>query len=93
MINMRSIVLIAVALVIAGITAFMARSLVSKPDVEQTTIVQQIASETQVLVSARDIQTGYFLKREDLEWQSWPGDNINDNYTQKGSEDSADNQI
>lgn len=93
MINMRSIVLIVAALVVAGVTAFMARSLISTPDAEQTTIVQQVAAETQILVSSRDIQTGYFLKREDLEWQSWPGDNINENYTQMGPEASADNQI
>ena len=93
MINTRSIILIASAIFVAGITAFLARSLVSAPEVEQTTIVQQVASEVQVLVSERDIQTGYFLKREDLQWQSWPGDNVNENYTQKISDMEADAQI
>ncbi len=93
MINTRSIVLIAVALVVAGATAFLARSLVSTPDVEQTTIVQQVASEVQVLVSSKDIQTGHFLKQDDFEWQSWPGDNINENYTQKISEEQSEQQI
>jgi len=92
MINMRSIALITAALIIAGITAFLARSLISTPDAGQTTIVQEVASEIQVLVSSRDIQTGYFLKKEDLEWQSWPGDNINENYTQRESEAAAERQ-
>ncbi len=93
MINTRSIVLIVAALFVAGITAFLARNLVSAPEVEQTTIVQQVASEVQVLVSGKDIQTGYFLKREDLEWQSWPGDNVNEHYTQKLSDAQENAQI
>ena len=93
MINMRSIVLITAAIVVAGITAFVARSLVSTPEVTQTTIVQQVESEIQILVSTKDIQTGYFLKKDDLEWQSWPGDNINDNYTRKESDATAISQM
>ena len=94
MINIRSIVLITVALVVAGITAFLARSLVATPPQgEQTTIIQQVASDIQILVASNDIQTGYFLKKDDLEWQSWPGDNINKNYTQKENEQSAESQM
>ena len=93
MINMRSIVLITAAIVVAGITAFIARSLVSTPEVTQTTIVQKVESEIQILVSTKDIQTGYFLKKDDLEWQPWPGDNINDNYTRKESDATASSQM
>ncbi len=93
MINTRSIILISAAIVIAGITAFLARSLVSTPEIAQTTIVQQVASDVQVLVSSRDIQTGNFLKREDLAWQSWPGDNVNENYTVKASDEDAGRQM
>ncbi len=93
MINTRSIILITAAIVIAGITAFLARSLVSTPEVQQTTIVQQVASDVQVLVANKDIHTGYFIKREDLEWQSWPGDNINEHYTKKDQNDSSEAQI
>lgn len=89
---MKSIILITAAIVVAGITAFVARSLVSTPEIAQTTIVQQMESEVQILVSTRDIQTGYFLKKDDLEWQSWPGDNINDNYTRKESDATAISQ-
>lgn len=93
MINTRSIILITTAIVIAGIAAFFARSLVSTPEVAQTTIVQQVASDVQVLVSNREIQTGSFIKREDLHWQSWPGDNVNEHYTLKGSDEEANAQL
>lgn len=93
MINTRSIILISAAIVIAGIAAFFARSLVSTPTVEQTTIVQQVASDVQVLVSSKNIQTGYFIKREDLEWQSWPGDNVNEHYTRRNTDDGSDDQL
>ena len=93
MINTRSIILITAALIVAGITAFLARSLLSAPEAAKTTIVQQVASEIQVLVAADDVPTGHFLKKEDLTWQSWPGDNINENYTQKKSDAAANSQM
>lgn len=93
MINTRSIALIIAALVIAGITAFLARSLVTTDGADQAPVVQQAANEAQVLVINKNINIGSFLKREDLEWQSWPDDNINVNYTQKTSEAEADGQI
>ena len=92
-INMRSVILIGVALVIAGIAAFLARSLVSTPQTVQVVAEQKKPTNNQVLVANKIIQTGYFLKRDDLEWQSWPDDNINVNYIQKSAEDSGDNQI
>lgn len=93
MINTRSIILITAAIVVAGITAFFARSLVSTPEVTQTTIVQQVASDIQVLVSNKDIPTGNFIKREDLEWQSWPGDNVSEHYTRKEKDVEDDSQF
>lgn len=93
MINVRSIALIVAALVIAGITAFLARSLVTTDGADPAPVVQQAAVEVQILVTNKTINIGSFLKREDLEWQSWPDDNININYTQKTSDAAADGQI
>lgn len=90
---MRSVILIGIALVIAGAAAFLARSLVSTPEAVQVVATEQKSVNTQVLVANKPIQTGYFLKREDLDWQSWPDDNVNINYIQKSSENSGDNQI
>lgn len=92
-INTRSIVLIAIALVVAGATAFLARSFVSTPEVGQTIIVQKENADTQILVSNKDVTTGYFLKTDDLTWQSWPDENVNENYILKTSDAGADQQI
>ncbi len=91
-INIKSIVLIGIALAVAGVTAFLARSLVTTPEAEQTVIVQQEVSEVQILVSNRDITTGSFLKKEDLIWQSWPDDNVNEHYFQKQTDAQAEEQ-
>ena len=92
-INTRSIVLVAIALVVAGATALLARNLVSAPEVEQTIIVQKENADTQILVSNKDVTTGYFLKNDDLTWQSWPDENVNENYILKTSDAKADQQI
>lgn len=92
-INMRSIILIAIALIVAGTAAFLARSLVSTPEGEQTAAVQQAPSNAQVLVANKPIPTGFFLKREDLIWQQWPSDNININYVQITSENEAESWL
>lgn len=90
---MRSVILIGIALVIAGVAAFLARSLVSSPEVVQVAAKEEASVNTQVLVANKTIQTGFFLKREDLEWQSWPDNNINVNYIQKPSDSAGDNYI
>ncbi|WP_417319776.1 Flp pilus assembly protein CpaB [Emcibacter sp.] len=84
-INMRSIVLVGIALVIAGVTAFMARSLL-KPAAapQQQQVVQAAPSKVQVLVAAVDLHTGRFLKKENLTWQSWPEDGLHESYIRKG---------
>ena len=92
-INMRSVILIGIAILIAGVAAFLARSLVTTPEVVQVAAKQEAPANTQVLVANKTIPTGFFLKRDDLEWQSWPDNNVNVNYIQKSSENSGDNQI
>lgn len=90
---MRSVILIGIALVIAGAAAFLARSLVTTPEVVQVAAKEEAPANTQILVANKTIQTGFFLKRDDLEWQSWPDNNVNVNYIQKASDSSGDNQI
>lgn len=92
-INIRSIVLIGIALIIAGIAAFLARSLINTPEGPQVAAGPQAPVNVEVLVSNKNIPTGNFLRVEDLEWQSWPDENININYTQKNSDQGAAAQI
>lgn len=92
-INVRSIILIVIALVVAGIAAFLARSLVTTDDNQQIAILQQEEVNIQILVVNKELNTGTFLKAEDLNWQSWPDDNVNENYIQKISETQGEGQI
>jgi len=87
-INIRSIVLIGIALAVAGLTAILARSLIQTPqqvttDGETMVVNQVVAAKTQILVAAKNFPTGTFLKAEDLVWQSWPDDTVNENYIRK----------
>lgn len=94
-INIRSIILIGIALAMAGLTAILARSLIQTPQQDGETIVvsQVVAATTQVLVAAQDFPTGTFLKAEDLVWQSWPDDTVNENYIRKDGEVQMDSFV
>ena len=89
-VNMRSMVLIGIALVVAGITAFLAKSLISSPQPQNNNDQQAVApipaSNMKILVAAANLQVGHFIKEEDLSWQSWPDEAVNDNYIQQKGE-------
>ncbi|WP_321397458.1 Flp pilus assembly protein CpaB [Emcibacter sp.] len=87
-INMRSIILVGVALVIAAVTAFMARSLIKPASTPQQLqqVAQSAPAKVQVLVAAFDLHIGHFLKKDDLVWQSWPDDKLHDTYVRKTAE-------
>jgi len=92
-INIKSIVLIGIALIVAGITAMLARSLVTTPE-QQTAgpqIVERVAdSKMQILVAAIDMPVGHFIKPEDLVWQSWPDEKVHDSYIQQDNDITPD---
>lgn len=94
-INVRSVVLIGIALLVALVTAFLARSLVKNPEVASTGIEKNVVvpSNIQIAVSAKYIPTGSFIKAEDIMWQSWPDDRINEKYIQKSSETSLESFV
>ncbi len=87
-INIRSVVLIGIALLIAGVTAMLARNLVSTPPEpgEQQVVVQVVDSKMKILVAAINMPVGHFIKREDMVWQSWPDETVHDRYIQQDSE-------
>jgi pilus assembly protein CpaB len=79
-INMKTIILVGIAILLAGGAAFMARSLVNKP-AQQTSIVSApVESKLKVLVAIQSLPLGHFLKTEEFEWRAWPAQNINENY-------------
>jgi pilus assembly protein CpaB len=84
--NMRNIILIFAALLVAGGTAFVARGLLTSQPQQQAQ-VQQEAKAKKVLVAKVDLPTGSFIKPEDLTWQKWPSDGINSVYMLEGQSD------
>jgi len=86
--NIRSIVLIVIALVVAGGAAMLARSLVSTPKQDgagQQNITTVRESKMKILVAAVDLPVGHFIKANDMTWQSWPDEDVNKSYIQKDS--------
>ncbi|HXV73463.1 MAG TPA: Flp pilus assembly protein CpaB [Sphingomonadales bacterium] len=82
--NLRMVLLVVAALIVAGVTAFLARTYLmqSLPD-QQGAAVQT----THVMVAAKPLGMGHLLLESDLRWQEWPAEGINPNYIQqKGSE-------
>lgn len=85
-INIRSIVLIGIALLLAGVTAMLARSLVGTSGNEGQEVVEVVDSKLKVLVAAIDLPVGHFMKVEDMVWQSWPDETVHIKYIKQGSE-------
>lgn len=87
-INIRSVVLIGIALVIAGVTALLARNLVNTPQgaVGEHVVVKVVDSRMKILVAAINLPVGHFIKAEDLVWQSWPDESVHERYIQQGSD-------
>src|SRR5262245_27122087 len=86
--NVRTIVFVLAALLIAGGTAFVARGLLTPK--EQAPVAQvQEAPGKKVLVAKANLPAGTILKEEDLEWQKWPEDGINSAYLVEGQNDMS----
>ncbi|MEM8947839.1 MAG: Flp pilus assembly protein CpaB [Pseudomonadota bacterium] len=85
----RRILVLMLALVVAGVTAVYARSWISDQQ-RPVNIIQAAApveeESSEVLVAELDIPAGRFIKPQDVRWQRWPGDDIPDNYVVRGSE-------
>lgn len=83
--NARSLLIIVAALLVAGVTAFLARGWLSVERAQlqtQQVQVQQAPTEA-VLVAAANLPTGLFIKEEHLRWQKWPADAVDPNYLQQ----------
>lgn len=50
----------------------------------ETRVVQAVAS-THVLVAARNLSRGQFVRLEDLRWQAWPDEDVPETYLQQGN--------
>jgi pilus assembly protein CpaB len=77
----RRILVLLVAVVVAGATAMYARSWIEG---QQTTIAAVAAPQPQdiheVLVADVGLPSGSFIKPQSLRWQRWPTDDVPDSY-------------
>lgn len=89
--NARSLLIIVAALLVAGVTAFLARSWLSAERVQVQTAqvaVREVPAQA-VLVAAAHLPTGLFIKEEHLRWQAWPADAADPNYMLQDQTDLA----
>ncbi len=79
----RAILLVLVALVLAGGTVFLARGWLNAQRLamqeNQSTVVVEKPS-IRVLVAKEDLPAGRFVKPEHLRWQAWPDDTVAPTY-------------
>lgn len=80
----RSIILIVLAVVLAGATAILARGLMTQEPAQQQTALVQEKKSTRVLVAIKPMPLGQIIKPEDLRWQSWPDDRLHGSYLVEG---------
>lgn len=83
--NSRSVVLMIAALVIAGVTALLARSWLGGERPVQAVAAPAEVAETLILTAAMDLPTGRILQKGDLAWQPWPAKRLPDAYVQRAS--------
>ncbi len=89
--NLRSILILCFALVVAGVTAFLARGWLDAQraallaGMQQQTVDQggEVLASTDVLVAVNSMPTGHFVQPGDLAWQGWPEESVADSYVRR----------
>lgn len=87
-----AIVLVVVALGIAGLTAFLAKRFLASQATPQGQGALAVPT-TQVLVAAKDILAGAVLTDADLIWQAWPETALDRRFVLKGAGEDPRNQF
>lgn len=89
--DVRKIALLVGALIIAGVTAFMARNMfvgAAAPEAQASPSQQQEAA--QVMVATRTLPVGTIIDAEMLRYQPWPEGLVQEAYFVRGREGAAD---
>ncbi len=87
----RKLLLLIVALVMAGISAFMARGLFGGEPEAQAAPAMAMAqpSGPEVLVAVRPMPVGTIIGAESFRYQRWPAELVNNTYFVKGSSEAT----
>ncbi len=87
----RRLILLAAAMGLSLVTALVVRGWVETVRREATpaAVVQTVKPPTMILVAAKALPAGHFIKAEDLKWQSWPDDNMASSYLVQGAVETS----
>ncbi len=88
--SMRVIVLVGVAVLLAGGSMLMMKNMMNQPDTKVAAPAPKPKHETFVLVAARNLPTGTLVNERDLRWQAWPDESLANSYLVKGEYDSTE---
>lgn len=93
--TLRTILLILLAIITAVFTAFYTRNWLNAERAAILASAKQPAAVIQspaklVLVAAKALGAGSFIKADNLKWQAWPEDGVVDAYAVKGKRDEKD---
>ena len=86
--NLRTILLIVVALGAAGFTAYFAQNwLIAQRDAFNSQAAKEpveVIPTDEILVAKENLPIGSFVNADDLTWQTWPKEGIKEEYVVKG---------
>ena len=82
--NSRVILLVAAALLLAGGSILMMKSYLSSQQVKVVPEAPKPTHETYVLVAAKNLPAGSFVRDRDFRWQAWPDESLANSYLVKG---------
>lgn len=92
--RLRVLLLAGLALVIALGTAHVTRSwLASQRAALAAQMKKPEKAAPRILVAAKDLATGSFIRADDLQWQAWPDDQINDHYLREDKDPGAQQSL
>lgn len=83
-INLRSILPIAIAIILAAATAMLVRSWLHRTHHAETVAAQVAADKVEVAVAAHNMPAGTILGVKDLRWQNWPLSDVASDYIVNG---------
>ncbi|MGD8325924.1 MAG: Flp pilus assembly protein CpaB [Sphingomonadales bacterium] len=90
--DVRKLILVIVAIAIAGIAALLARSMVNTNQPVAAEVVQveaPRAPSTEIMVAAVPLPLGKLVEEKDVAWKAWPEDGVDQNYILKENFDTT----
>ena len=88
--NPKSLLLIVVALVVAGATAMLARGWLSSNRAQPVTVeAAPVQASTKILVANQNVPIGKIMTLEDMRWQPWPENSVDERHVEQSEADVA----